>query len=361
MKLSYRSVMFLLIFILPLAAFSFYELRIASDRYHSDSSISIAQDAPAVPTLDLSMIGLPAAPSDKDASTLVTFINSYDMLQYLEAKLQLRAHYSDPSIDRFSRLPAGASLEEFHAYMSNYIVVEYDITTHLVNIHIQAFTREYANKMLTTILDRSQTFVDHLNSRVTIEQTKFFETQLKHSEARVRDAKRALLDFQRQNGLLTTDAEALMINNTIAQLTTLLVTKQGELDVKRRDLDENAPGVQILKSEIETITKQIAQEKDKLSVRSDGSAVSELAAKFAEIQFNLEFVTTIYKSNLAQLESARVEAIQRLKYLVVVTTPTIADASQYPNRPYNIGTAALILIALYFIFSLLVAIIREHA
>ena len=108
-------------------------------------------------------------------------------------------------------------------------------------------------------------------------------------------------------------------------------------------------------------TKQIAAEKDKLSIGTEGSAVSELAAQFAEIKFNLEFVETIYKSNLAQLERARVEAIQRLKYLVVVTTPSLADASLFPNRPYNIGTAALLLIALYFITSLLAAIIREHA
>ena len=70
---------------------------------------------------------------------------------------------------------------------------------------------------------------------------------------------------------------------------------------------------------------------------------------------------TIYKSNLGQLERARVEAIQRLKYLVIVTTPSIADASLYPDRTYNIGTAVLILIAVFFVLSLLAAIIREHA
>jgi capsular polysaccharide transport system permease protein len=350
-----------MIFILPLGLFSYYQLRIATDRYHSDSAISITQDSNSAPTLDLSIIGLPAVADDRDALTLVTFINSLDMLQDLESTMQLRAHYSDPKIDWMSRLPAEASLEDFHKYMLGYIVAEYDITTHLVNIHIQSFTREYAQKLLMTILDRSQVFVDRLNSRITVEQTKFFETQLKQSEDRVREAKSQLLAFQREHGLLTTDSEALMINNTIAQLTATLIGKQGELEVKRRDLNDNSPAVQILKAEIETLTKQIAAEKDKLSVRSDGSAVSELASQFAEIQFNLEFVSTIYKSNLGQLERARMEAIQRLKYLIVVTNPTIADASLYPNRAYNIGTALLILLAVFFVLSLLTAIVREHA
>ena len=111
------------------------------------------------------------------------------MLQYLDTNLQLRQHYSDPRIDWWSRLPAEASLEDFHTHMASFIVVEYDITTRLVNIHIQAFSREYAHKLLTTILERSQTFVDHLNSRITVEQTKFFETQLKQTRVRARLAK----------------------------------------------------------------------------------------------------------------------------------------------------------------------------
>jgi capsular polysaccharide transport system permease protein len=53
--------------------------------------------------------------------------------------------------------------------------------------------------------------------------------------------------------------------------------------------------------------------------------------------------------------------VQRLKYLVIVTTPSLADASLFPDRTYNIGTAAMLLLILYFVVSLIVAIIREHA
>ena len=361
MRLGYRSVLFFVLFLLPLGLIAYYELRIATDRYHSDSAISITQDSNSAPSLDLSVIGLPAVADDKDAMTLVTFITSLDMLHYLETKLQLRQHYADAEVDWYSRLPAEASLEDFHAYMQDYVVVEYDATTRLVNIHVQAFDREYARKMVTTILARSQEFVDHLNSRVTVEPTRFFESQLAISETRVRDAKAELLRFQRENGLLTTDAEAQMISASIGSLNGLLLSKQGELDVKRRELNENSPVVQNLKAEIDTLSRQIISEKQRLAGGSTGSAVADLAAKFAEIQFNLEFVDTIYKSNLTQLERARVEAVQRLKYLVIITNPSLADASLYPRRAYNIGTAALLLTMFYFVVSLLVAIVREHA
>lgn len=361
MRIGYRSILFLLIFVLPFAGFAYYELRVATDRFHSDSTIAITQDNNAAPTFDLTVIGLPAVADDKDALTLVTFINSLDMLQYLETKHQIRAHYSAPEIDWISRLPAEASWEDFHAYIANYVVVEYDITSRLVTIHVQAFSREFAQVIVNSILERSQVFVDKLNSTVTVEQTKFFESQLAASEARVRDAKSTLLKFQREYGILTTDTEATMINANIGTLNGLLLTKQGELDVKRRELNENSPVVQNLRAEISTLTKQIVQEKVRLSGGTGGLAVSELAAEFQEIQFNLEFVGNLYKSNLTQLERARLEAVQRLKYLVVVTTPSLADASLFPDRAYNIGTAAMILIMAYFVLSLVVAIVREHA
>ena len=43
MRLGYRSVLFFLIFLLPLGLFSYYQLRIATDRYHSDSAIAITE------------------------------------------------------------------------------------------------------------------------------------------------------------------------------------------------------------------------------------------------------------------------------------------------------------------------------
>ena len=361
MKIGYRTVLFLLFFLLPLAAFSYYQLSVATDRFHSDSTISIAEDNNSAPSLDLSVIGLPTSADDKDALTLVTYITSIDMLQKLEAELQMRQHYSDPRIDWYSRLPAEASLEDFHKFLESYIVVEYDTTSHLVNIHVESFSREFAQKIVNTILARSQQFVDTLNSRVTVEQTKFFENQLKMTEIRLREAKGALLQFQRENGLLTTDSEAQMINASIGVLNGQLLAKQGDLEVKRRELNENSPVVQSLRAEIETLKRQIVQEKDKLSIGTGGSAVSELAAKFGEIQFNLEFVETIYKSNLTQLERVRVEAAQRLKYLIIVTSPSMADASLYPDRPYNIGTATILLLMVFFVISLMVAIVREHA
>lgn len=361
MKLSYRMILFILIVALPLGLFAYYELRIASDRFHSDSSISITEDKKSIPTLDLSAIGIPSASGNSDAMTVIEFANSPEMMEYLDQRLQLRKHYSNETLDWWSRLPKNASREDFYEYMTSMILISYDQVSHLVKIQVQAFSREFAQSIVKALLERSQKFVDRLNARMTEEKVKFLEDQLAATGSRLTGAKDELLAFQKKNNLLSVETEAGLINAGIASLNGELLSKQGQLEVSLRELDEGAPAVKQLRAEIETLQKQIASEKDRLAVGSNGSAVSDLSARFAEIQANVTFLENIYKANWAQLEAARVEAAQRLKYLIVVTLPTLADASLYPARTYNIATAAILLMMAFFIISLMVAIIREHA
>lgn len=355
-----RILLFILFFIVPLFTVIIYEVVFATDRYHSDSSIIITQEQGAVPTLDLSVIGLPSGNVDTDALVVQEFIHSLDMLQYLEGQLKIREHFSQPGIDWLSALPVNASLEKFHKYVSGYLTSDYDNAAKIIHVHAQAFDREFSQSMLKAVIARSQEFIDKLNARVTGEQMLFFEKQLGLSEQRMREVRDEILKFQRDHKLLTTDSEAAFIMGNITDLERLLTSKQADLSSKLTELSITSPAIQSLKLDIASIQKQIAREKERLSGGS-GQGLNELDSQFRALQLNLEFVTNIYKSNLAQLEQARIEAIRRLKFLVVVTQPTLADSSQYPNRLYIIGSAAMVLLMLYFIVALIVAIIREHS
>ena len=355
-----RVVLFFLVFVLPLAIVAGYEVFVVSDRYHSDSSIIVSQQQSQVPTLDLSVLGLPSTSTSKDALVIQEFILSADMLKYLDETLKLRAHYSQASIDWLSRLAPDASAEDFHDYLLKYLTVEYDTESQIVRLHVEAFDRDYARTVLNTILSRSQEFIDKLNARVTADQTQFFEKQLVVSQQRLQEVKEQLLAFQQKNRLLTAESEAAMVMENITALEKELTSRRAELEVRTKELAETAPAIQNLKSEIASIVEQIGRQKDRLSGAGAG-ALNELDAQNRAILLNLEFVTAIYKSNLALLEQARMEASRRLKFLVVVTQPSLADASEFPDRKFIVGTAAMVLLMFYFIVSLIVAIVREHS
>lgn len=355
-----RIIIFLLTFVLPFVVITVYMVRFATDRFDSEASLIITEETTTAASIDLSAIGLPAPPSVRDPLVLAEFIRSSEMLQYLDKRLDLRGHYSAPHIDWWNRLPPGYSLEDFHDYASHFLIVGFDTDSQIIRLHVESFNREYSQKILNSILARSQQFIDQLNDKVTAGQTLFLETKLIETEQRLRQVRNELLLFQSSNRIMSTEQEALLVSSNIGDLEKQLLAKAGELETRARVLADSSPTIQLLKREIETLKDQLDQEKDRLSGGSS-LAVNELDAKFREIQFNVGFMTDLYKSNLAQLEQARVTAAQRLKYLVIVTQPTVADASLHPDRGFIIGTAAMALFMIFFIVSLIVAIIREHA
>jgi capsular polysaccharide transport system permease protein len=358
--LSTNYFLFLIVFVLPLLLFSAYLLFIASDRYESLASATITEEKPATASIDLTMLGVTNAASDKDSLILKEFIESKDMLVFLDQRLRIKEHVTDPSIDFYSRLDPEATLEEFHDYYLWLVSVNYDTTSKLIRFGVQGFDGEFAHSLLKLIVERSQQFIDRINEQITREQLRFFDREIADSEARLKLAKEALIAFQRQNRLMTTEGESATVMATIQTLEQGLAQKQSDLSARLQVLDRSAPQLQTLQLEITALESQIASAKERLAGASDTS-ISELDAQFREIQLNLEFVTNIYKSNLTALEQARLEAARRLKFLIVVSQPSIPERAEYPRRAYLMVTVGVVLMILFFVVSLTMAIIREHS
>jgi capsular polysaccharide transport system permease protein len=360
MNTNMTRVLFILIFVLPLAVFAAYLTFNSSNMYESRASLIITEERGSSQTVDLTFLGLPAQSNDRDALILETFILSRDLIVDLDRKLDFRGHYGQPAADWWHRFNPDGSVESLVEYMQGNIFVEYDIDAKVLDVSVRAFDREYARQVLDEIIAQSQSFMDNLNERVAAYQTRFFEQQLARSEERLRAAKEELVNFQRENRLLTVQAEGDVILQNVGGLERSLVEKQSQLAVLQQTLSANAPQLANLKNEIESIREQIKKERERLSGSAQGS-VTELDARSRDIQLNLEFVTNIYKSNLTQLEQMKFEAAQRQKFLIVVRAPSLADESSYPNRPYAIITAAIVLLVAYFVISLMVAVLRERA
>lgn len=360
MNTNTTKALFLLLFVIPLALYSVYMVFYASDMYESHASIIITEERGAAQAVDLTFLGLPSQSSDRDALVLESFILSRDSITRLDKKLDFRSHYGQQQADWWNRFNSGSSIEDLVKYMQSRIIVEYDTDAKVLNISVRAFDRDYAKQVLEDIIAQSQSFMDDLNERVAAYQTRFFEQQLGRSEERLRSAQNEMVEFQRSNKLLTVQAEGDVILQNVSGLEKALVEKQAALSTLQQSLSAAAPQLANLRNEIESIRKQLNKERERLSGDSAAS-VNELDAKSRDIQMNLEFVTNIYKSNLTQLEQMKFEAAQRQKFLVVVTEPSLADESGYPDRPYSIITAALVLLIAYFVISLMLAVLRERA
>jgi capsule polysaccharide export protein KpsE/RkpR len=97
---------------------------------------------------------------------------------------------------------------------------------------------------------------------VTAEQTRFFDDKMVESETRLKEAKQALLTFQRANRLFTTEPESALILANISALETLMSKQKSALDSASTSLSPNAPQLQQLRSDISALENQIRTEKD---------------------------------------------------------------------------------------------------
>ena len=197
--LSPGVVQFALLYLLPVFAITLFIWTIASDRYVSTASAIVTEEKSSAPTVDLSLLSIAgASPTDQVALVVKEFIESQDMLRYLDETLNLRAHYSQKKIDFWSRLNANASWESFRSYLSWYLSVTYDLESKILRLSLEAFDPKMARAIVEKILERSQVFIDRINEKLTAEQLRFFNTEVEASMQRLRESKKRLSDFQQK-------------------------------------------------------------------------------------------------------------------------------------------------------------------
>ncbi|HIA3105639.1 hypothetical protein [Escherichia coli] len=120
-----------------------------------------------------------------------------------------------------------------------------------------------------------------------------------------------------------------------------------------------APGVISVQSRVDALTRQLEQERAKLT-GLDKDAMNEINAGYLDVQTQATLAADLYKTSLISLEQARVEAYRKLKHLLVISQPSLAQDAEYPRRLYNLATVGVLLFLLYGLFVMSLATLREH-
>lgn len=87
---------------------------------------------------------------------------------------------------------------------------------------------------------------------------------------------------------------------------------------------------------------------------------NELLSEFQRLSVEAEFAQSAYASALKALETTRIEAIRKIKQLVIVQSPTKPESALYPRAVYNTITIFIILSLFFGVVRLVKTIIEEH-
>lgn len=331
----------------------------ATDRYVSEAHI-VLQSPEINPTgFNISSL-LSGTQGSGDLLLLKEHLESVDMLQKLQQKLDIRSHYASRDIDYLSRLShENVELEKLYRYMQKRIDIVFDDYAAVLRVRVQAYSPDMAKAIAQTLLEEGERHMNDMGQRLAAEQVAFIEQQVTKLEQRLFSIREELLTFQNEQGLVSPTGTLQSIFGVVSQL-------QGQLSVleaRKKSLasfqSASSPEMVRINSEIDALKAQIDIEKQKLAA-SSGNSLNRVSADYQTLELKAQFALELYSNALLALESTRVEAARKLKQVSVLQYPTQAEFSTEPKRLYNIIVFIFFALFIAAISHLARAIIRDH-
>lgn len=346
--------------LLPISLVFVYLFFIATPQYQSISTLVVKQadDNGLATGSPMAMLGVDTG-QNKDAYLVQHYVLSNDMLKYLQQQLNLKQHYADTQADWLSALPTDATQEEILQYYLDKVQVEFDDVSGLLSISVKSFSAEFSQKMVAAMIKHAEQFINELGHKMAQDEVGFVEGELDRAHQKLVEQTEQLTQFQNEKQVFSTKQQSTAVMTSLAELNSLLINKQTELEALLSYMNQSAPEVVTLKNQITALKNQVANQQKRL-VGKEQSALNELDIQYRNLTMQIEFSTDVYKAALLGLEKTRAEAHRKLKHLLVVAQPNLADEALYPRRLYWFITISILLMIMYSVVVMLIATVKEH-
>jgi capsular polysaccharide transport system permease protein len=355
-----RKHLLLVVSVLVIALAMVYWGLLASDRFVSETHVVVDRtDLQPSTGMDFASL-VTGGRSNHDMLLLRDHLRSIDILQKLESRLKLRAHYSDKQRDLLSRMWfRDASQEFFHQHYLSRTSIEVDELAGILRIRAQAYDAITAHAIASTLISEGEAFMNEMAHRLAREQVAFLEQQVSKSGDQALQARRSLIDYQNKTGLISPLAKA----ESLVAIAGRMEAQISELKARRAAmmgyLSPQAPDVAQLNLQIAALERQLVEDQGRLA-SPKGGILNKQVEEYQRLEFGATFAQDVYRTSLVALERGRVEAGRTLKKVSVVQSPTLAEYPLEPRRIYNVIVFALTVLALAGIAHLLAAIVRDH-
>ncbi|MEM6376132.1 MAG: sugar transporter [Pseudomonadota bacterium] len=357
---------------LPLVIIAIYLFAIAEDQYASTTGFTVQREEGAVAS---DFLGISAAliggSTASDTDVLYEFIRSQDIVERIDARLDLRSHYAQHweggpvASDKVFSLWPDATIEDVLRFWARTVRISYDQSTGLIEVRVTAFDPEFAREVARAVVDESQTMINALSRAAQEDATRYALADLQEALARLKDAREALTVYrtitQIVDPLADLESRLGVMNSLQQQLAQALIN----FDLLRETTGASDPRVAQAERRISAIRERIISERQTFaSDDSTTGAVGEdyptLIAEFERLTVDLEYGEQSYRAALAAYDLARENAARQSRYLATYVEPTLAQSAEFPRRWMLFGLAALFLVLAWSIVILIYYSIRDR-
>ncbi|MDU9006554.1 sugar transporter [Sedimentitalea todarodis] len=359
---------FLLMVAIPLAAVAYYLWIHANDQYASTAGFTVrSQESGGATELLGGLAQFSGGTTASDSDILYEFIQSQEMVALVDARVDLRTHYSQgwPHDWAFALWP-DATLEDLVWYWQRIVGISFDSGTGLIEVQALAYDPQTAQAITRAIVNQSQDRINALNNQAREDAMGYARADLDQSVARLKDAREALTRFRTRTKIVDPEADIQgrmgVMNNLQQQLAEALI----EYDLLRGTTSNTDPRLTKAQQRIDVIRERITIERQTFtSDNTDTGAVGEdyptLIAEFESLTVDREYAEQTYRAALTALELARADAARQSRYLATYIRPTLATEPEYPQRALLTALAALFLLLIWSIGALIFYSIRDRS
>jgi hypothetical protein len=198
---------FVLAVLLPMLLACFYLFAIAKDQYTSTISFSVrSEDIGGTLGLLGGLSSLSGA-SSTDTDILYQFIQSQELVQRIDDKIDLRAIYSKPDFDPIYAFDATGSIEDLVGYWQGMVKIFYDRGTGLIELRVHAFDPKDAQRIAQEIYEESSAMINHLSAIGRDDSTRYAKEDMVRAIGEVKAARTALTEFRSRNQIVDPSAD----------------------------------------------------------------------------------------------------------------------------------------------------------
>jgi len=352
---------FLVIVVAPASVTYWYLNERAVDQFTSTLGFTVRQENVASPIDLLGGLTSLGSSSSTDTDILFEFIQSQQLVELVDAKLDLVALYSKPENDPiFSFKPDGA-IEDLVSYWGKMVKVYYNSKVGLIEVNVLAFDPNDAKMIAEEIFEQSSVMINDLSAIAQADTTKFSREELETSEARLKKARLAISKFRADNQMVDPNSDLQGQMGLLISLQQRLADAFIELDLLKSVARSGDPRIEQSERKITVIQARIQNERAKLGTDVDGnSAFSSLVGEFEELKVDLDFAERTYLSSLSAYDGAVAEARRKSRYLAAYVKPTLAESAQNPKRITLLSLIGFFLFLIWAIFVLVIYSVKDR-
>jgi capsular polysaccharide transport system permease protein len=296
-----------------------------------------------------------------ETSAIESFLKSREVLEKLNARVDLRAVYGAAAADRLSRFPRlweRDSFEDLYAYTRGFFDVTQDGASGVTKLEVAAFDPNSAEAIAAVMLQLASEMANSLNARAQADMIETSKRELNEARDNVVDIQTQLTAFRNESLLVDPLAFAGAVLQEIGALSLDRARTQTQIAESER-LSPNSPGLDSLKASAAALDSKVDEERGKLA--GGNSALAGKVAKYERLTLLRELAEKRYAAALVSLDTAETEAQRKRVYIEEVVKPNLPDESTRPETFRNVLSTFVVGFMAFGILWILSVGSKDHA